>query len=151
MQWLTPPSAMMQQLLPDNADATFGSRIRACLPSDLLLHYNYGAAAVKLWGHGADMIEDLAKRPPKPDPIPSGPSKEVHNRKSGRPRSVSVRKPRLLLRRPRNGKPLQVKDRSATQYGTKMISCSFFGEIQGSQQTVTLKSVKQKRRVSNSL
>lgn len=73
---------MMQQLLPDNADATFGSRIRAGLPSDLLLHYNYGAAAVKLWGRGADMIEDLAKRPPKPDPIPSGPSKVVHNRKT---------------------------------------------------------------------
>ena len=81
VQWLTPPSAMMQQLLPDNADATFGRRIRSNRPSDLLLHYNYGAAAVKLWGRNADMIEDLAKSPPKPNPVLSGPSTKVHDRK----------------------------------------------------------------------
>src|SRR5258705_13885737 len=37
---------------------------------------------MKLWGRGTDVIENLAKRPPKPDPIPSGPFKEVHDRKS---------------------------------------------------------------------
>ncbi len=54
--------------------------VRANKPSALLLHYNYGAAAVKLWGRGAHVIEDLAKRPPEPDPIPSGPSEMTHDR-----------------------------------------------------------------------
>jgi len=45
VQWLTPPSAMMKRLLPDNTDATFGNHIRSNRPSDILLHYNYGAAA----------------------------------------------------------------------------------------------------------
>ena len=31
------------------------------------MHYNYGATAVKLWGRGAHVVEDLAKRPPEPD------------------------------------------------------------------------------------
>lgn len=35
------------------------------MPSDLLLHYNYGAAAVKQWGHGIETFSQCI-RPPCP-------------------------------------------------------------------------------------
>jgi hypothetical protein len=72
----------MEHFLPNNTDAAFGKASRARKPSALLLHYNYGAAAVKLWGREKQILEELAKesRPPKPVPAPSGPSGGVHTR-----------------------------------------------------------------------
>jgi hypothetical protein len=51
-------------------------------PSDLLLHYNYGAAAVKLWGRGTEVLQNHANppRPPVPVPAPTGPSRTIHDR-----------------------------------------------------------------------
>jgi len=45
-------------------------------PSELLLDYNYGAAAVKLWGHGTEVLQDLTT----PVPPPVGPSKKGYDR-----------------------------------------------------------------------
>ena len=72
----------MHHQLHNNSDAAFGKSSRAKKPSALLLHYNYGAAAVKLWGRKTHILENCAKkfRPKKPTPAPSGPSKKVHDR-----------------------------------------------------------------------
>ena len=80
-QWLS-PSGTLQDLLPNNTDAAFGEASAASKPAALLLHYNYGAAAVKLWGHNTHILGNHAKksRPPKPTPIPIGPPKTVHDR-----------------------------------------------------------------------
>lgn len=53
-------------------------------PSDLLLHYNYGAAAVKLWGHGIEVLHNQFN-PPRPSepqavPAPSGPLTAIGDR-----------------------------------------------------------------------
>ena len=79
-QYLELPGRSELRTLPDNSDAAFGktSRLGAKKPSALLLHYNYGIAAVKLWGRKTHILEDKAKefRPPKPVPCSStiGPS-----------------------------------------------------------------------------
>jgi hypothetical protein len=53
----------------NNSDATFRKRGKRPKPSALLLHYNYGAAALKLWGKGTKKITE---RPNIPRPaIPS--------------------------------------------------------------------------------
>jgi len=62
----------MQAIIPNNSDATFRKRTRMQKPSELLLDYNYGAAAVKLWGHGTDVLQDLTT----PVSPPVGPSKK---------------------------------------------------------------------------
>lgn len=66
----------MQILIPNNTDAAFGKASAERKPSGLLLHYNYGAAAVKVWGRNTYVLEPHIEksRPPKPDPIPLGPS-----------------------------------------------------------------------------
>lgn len=38
------------------------------MPSDILLHYNYGAAAVKWWGHGVEVLHGRFN-PPRPKPV----------------------------------------------------------------------------------
>ncbi|KZP28686.1 hypothetical protein FIBSPDRAFT_947513 [Athelia psychrophila] len=53
---------------PNNNDATFMNQ-QLAKPADLLLHYNYGAAAVKQWGKNSKVLAD------RPDiPCPSGPA-----------------------------------------------------------------------------
>jgi hypothetical protein len=51
-------------------------------PSNLLLHYNYGAAAIKMWGHGTEVLRDNAEppRPPPPKRVKMGPARTAHNR-----------------------------------------------------------------------
>ncbi len=58
-------------MFPNNTDAA----------SALLLHYNYGAAAVKKWGRGKDVLQRLANppRPQVPVPAPAGPSRAIHD------------------------------------------------------------------------
>lgn len=92
LQWLMNPDPIVAATIPNNVDAAFKTNSRKLKPSDLLLHYNYGAAAVKLWGHGTDLLQNLANppRPSKPVPPPMGPSKTTHDRtraieKRGRP------------------------------------------------------------------
>ena len=59
LQWLAANDAMFQNFIryayPNNSDAAFVSHHKA-KPSDLLLHYNYGAAAVKHWGKNQDIL-----------------------------------------------------------------------------------------------
>jgi hypothetical protein len=52
-------------------DAVFASDTDTAKPSGLLLHYNYGAAAVKWWGHHTDILR--SRDPPHP-PLPPSPS-----------------------------------------------------------------------------
>jgi len=71
----------LQNLLPDNTDAAFGEASAASKPAALLLHYSYGAAAVKLWGHNTHILGHAKKsRPPKPAPISIDQPKTVHDR-----------------------------------------------------------------------
>ncbi|KAF8495603.1 hypothetical protein BU17DRAFT_78499 [Hysterangium stoloniferum] len=81
LHWLN-PDLPTQAMIPDNRDATFKKRTKKAKPSDLLLHYNYGAAAVKWWGNGKGTLQKLAQppRPPVPVPSPSGPSRTTHDR-----------------------------------------------------------------------
>jgi hypothetical protein len=54
LQWLVSPEALV---CPNNRDATFRKRTKKLKPSPLLLHYNYGAAAVKQWGKGIETFQ----------------------------------------------------------------------------------------------
>ncbi|KAF8342474.1 hypothetical protein F5887DRAFT_974428 [Amanita rubescens] len=74
LQWLEEDDRMMLNIYPNNSDATFRRATTRQKPSDLLLHYNYGAAPVKMWGHNTIVLKKLAK-PPRPQ-VP-GP---IHNR-----------------------------------------------------------------------
>lgn len=68
---------------PNNSDAAFRNRSRAQKPSPLLLHYNYGAAAIKNWGHGKEVLKKLIPKPSHPEvPVtpPAGPSYIRHDR-----------------------------------------------------------------------
>lgn len=82
LQWLVTPSAYIIATIPNNSDAAFKKYTRKPKPSDLLLHYNYGAAAVKSWGHGTDVLQNLANapRPPVPVPARTGPSRTIHDK-----------------------------------------------------------------------
>lgn len=83
LQWLEAPDPSQEilTLVPNNRDATFKNNTeKPCekpKPSDLLLQYNYGAAAVKRWGHGTEVLKNHTS-PPRPSmPIhpPIRPSK----------------------------------------------------------------------------
>ena len=82
LQWLINPEPAITPMIPNNIDAAFKTGSRKPKPSDLLLHYNYGAAAVKQWGHGTDLLKNLADppRPSKPVPPLMGSSQTVHDR-----------------------------------------------------------------------
>jgi hypothetical protein len=55
-------------------------------PADLLLHYNYGAAAVKKWGKNTSVLTD---HPDIPRPAPTGPKRVDHGGQGGRKRKRS--------------------------------------------------------------
>ncbi|KAJ7925799.1 hypothetical protein B0H13DRAFT_1113789 [Mycena leptocephala] len=67
LQWLH-GSAEERAVVPNNSDATFKKQSRTPKPSPMLLHYNYGAAAVKWWGHGANSHLGISNRPTMPRP-----------------------------------------------------------------------------------
>ncbi|KAJ6620977.1 hypothetical protein B0H10DRAFT_1945618 [Mycena sp. CBHHK59/15] len=50
-QWILSTPLHLHQI-PNNTDAAFLSSTQKTKPSPLLLHYNYGVAAVNWWGHG---------------------------------------------------------------------------------------------------
>jgi hypothetical protein len=84
LQWLGTRDEFDESMIPHNSDAAFKRHTHNPKPSDLLLHYNYGAAAIKRWGCGIEVLRDNAKppRPPPPTPVKMGSSKTTHNRKA---------------------------------------------------------------------
>jgi hypothetical protein len=62
--------------MPNNNDATFMNH-QLPKPADVLLHYNYGAAAVKKWGKNTSVLTNRPNipRPPVPLPAASGPTR----------------------------------------------------------------------------
>jgi len=89
LQWLVTPVGFLRTMVPNNMDAAFKINTTRPKPSDLLLHYNYGAAAVKWWGHGLELLKKRAKppRPSKPVPALVGAPKTTHDR------SIAIAKP----------------------------------------------------------
>ncbi|KAF7345562.1 hypothetical protein MVEN_01574900 [Mycena venus] len=80
LQWLNGDS-YIQSLYPNNKDAAFKEFVRkTTLPSPLLLHYNYGVAALKWWGKGPEYLITARTRPAPPIPAAMGPSKSKHDR-----------------------------------------------------------------------
>jgi hypothetical protein len=83
LQWLIAGKGNNLSMFRDNGDASFKSHLKQ-KPSDTLLHYNYGAAAVKRWGKNIAVLgngEGLL-RPQKPEVLPVGPTRGVGNRKT---------------------------------------------------------------------
>jgi hypothetical protein len=64
---ITLPLDASAAFVPTNRDAAFRGSSDERKPSALLLHYNYGAAAVKMWGHGKEVLE-ARRQPPRPPP-----------------------------------------------------------------------------------
>jgi len=83
LQWLSNVDPSFLHYYPNNIDASFVSS-RKDKPSDLLLHYNYGAAAVKKWGRNHAVLSDRPglPRPQAPEPVPMGPTRTVGDRKT---------------------------------------------------------------------
>jgi hypothetical protein len=73
---------------PNNTDATFKNSTGEPKPSEPLLHYNCGAAAVKNRGYGKEVLQNYTKPPRPPAPVATsvGPSRTAHDR------SIAVRK-----------------------------------------------------------
>lgn len=118
LQWLQ-GSAREQAVVPNNSDATFRKYTHIPKPSPLLLHYNYGAAAVKWWGHGANSHLGILNRPtmPRPNvPVPSamGP---IRTERSGAQLETSIQKRTMGNV---GGSGSGHKDREAAQEGEVM-------------------------------
>jgi hypothetical protein len=64
-----PNYQIVEQMCKIGRNAAFANNTDMAKPSGLLLHYNYGAAAVKWWGHHTDILR--SDRPPHPPPPPS--------------------------------------------------------------------------------
>lgn len=64
LQWIVTPKSRNLNLFPNNNDATFMNQ-ELDKPADVVLHYNYGAAAVKKWGKNTSVLAD---RPDIPRP-----------------------------------------------------------------------------------
>jgi hypothetical protein len=80
-QWIVTPDKFTLARIPNNNDATFMDH-QLPKPADLLLHYNYGAAAVKQWGRNSTILANRPDlpRPSVPAPAPMGPQKVKHDR-----------------------------------------------------------------------
>jgi hypothetical protein len=74
LQWIiTRDDQFALDLFPNNNDATFMDQ-QLPKPADILLHYNYGAAAVKQWGKNTSVLTNRPDipRPSVPVPAPMG-------------------------------------------------------------------------------
>ena len=82
LQWLKPQNEVASAMTPNNSDATFRRNTRLAKPSDILLHYTYGAAAIKCWGKGTGVLQgrEGIPRPSESDPAGAGPSRTKHDR-----------------------------------------------------------------------
>lgn len=81
LQWLANDDPHLLNVFPNNSDAAFVSSQRP-KPSDLLLHYNYGAAAVSKWGRNKAVLNNRSglPRPKAPEPVAMSPTKTIGDR-----------------------------------------------------------------------
>jgi hypothetical protein len=82
LQWIVAPERqVILNRLPNNNDATFMNQ-QLSKPADLLLHYNYGAAAVKQWGKNTSVLTNRPDipRPSVPTPAAMRPSRVQRDR-----------------------------------------------------------------------
>ncbi|KAF8529772.1 hypothetical protein BU17DRAFT_60537 [Hysterangium stoloniferum] len=81
LQWTVPSSNPMDFFfVPKTADARFVIGTEIPRPSDLLLHYNYGAAAVKYWGRNGNILVDERPNIPRPKLEESASTKPPYKR-----------------------------------------------------------------------
>jgi hypothetical protein len=68
-----------EQFCQVGRDTVFSTGTQMAKPSGVLLHYNYGAATVKWWGHHTEILRSRdPPHPPAPAPAPApGPSTGV--------------------------------------------------------------------------
>ncbi|KAJ6529483.1 hypothetical protein DFH09DRAFT_934820 [Mycena vulgaris] len=79
IQWLNGDEDE-RAVITNNSDATFNKLTSIRKPSPMLLHYNYGAAAVRWWGHGKSHLEVSTRtRPIVPVPAAMGPTRSKRN------------------------------------------------------------------------
>ncbi|KAK2462242.1 hypothetical protein APHAL10511_005738 [Amanita phalloides] len=88
LQWLI-PDKYLEVMIPNNRDAAFKKHTRKAKPSDLLLHYNYGTATVKWWGHNTEVLDQYEfPRPKAPVAAPSTSKGDRTTRKHGAVRAT---------------------------------------------------------------
>ena len=76
-------------------DAVFSRNTPISKPSDILLNYNYGAAAVKWWGHHTALLQSRAPRP-NLRPRPAATTSVAVKKREGHSKSQSSQKKRVL-------------------------------------------------------
>ena len=81
LQWLAADDDVLLSVFRNNTDAAFVSNHKP-KPSDLLLHYNYGAAAVKHWGRNHAVLGNRPglPRPQAPETVAIGPTQSIGDR-----------------------------------------------------------------------
>jgi hypothetical protein len=141
LQWLDPPEPYFLLNAPNNIDATFIPSTRKQKPSGLLLHYNYGAAAVKRWGHGVEVLEAQPNpaRPTVPIPAPMGAPKAVHDRNAAI-ENCDAAKHTGPTNLSTGNAPGGVWTRRTRHDGMRMMLCFSFGETHQLQQNDTARS-----------
>ena len=88
LQWLVTPNEATLDRIPDNNDAVFKNH-ELPKPNDLILHYNYGAAATKHWGRNTEGVLDhldclRPAVPPTPTFTPSNRAVTIAKLEAGR-------------------------------------------------------------------
>lgn len=90
LQWLQGDSPQLLLYYPNNTDAAFRRHTHIPRPSPALLHYNYGAAAVKWWGQGQEHLgisnRPTMPRPSVPVPAATGPTRTKRTGNASIPR-----------------------------------------------------------------
>ena len=109
LQWLN-PDERVESIMPNNSDAAFRKRTQIAKPSSLLVHYNYGSAAVKWWGRNVQVLQDEFKLPV---PAASGPSTTVGDRTVARNKPRKAQKLAEAKRR-KTGRKGQTTERSGS-------------------------------------
>jgi hypothetical protein len=82
LQWLNPLNNISSATIPNNSDATFRQNTRLAKPSDILLHYTYGATAIKCWGKETQVLQSRENIPcpGESKPAEAEPSRTKHDR-----------------------------------------------------------------------
>lgn len=70
LQWLVAGDEFLFNFFPNNSDASFVS-LHKPKPAEILLHYNYGAAAVKQWGRNYAVLNNRPGLPRPQEPVPA--------------------------------------------------------------------------------